>query len=97
MQYGWPKTRSYVETNLMPGANIRSHRRQYLHLGKHSPDSPIERNAMNALKQTIITASLLLAGIASATNARADVLEIKIDDQITPASAEATTSAITRA
>ncbi|MEK6409812.1 MAG: nodulation protein NfeD [Acidobacteriota bacterium] len=52
---------------------------------------------MNALRQTIIIVALLLVVIASATNARADVLELKIDDQITPASAEVITSAIARA
>ena len=52
---------------------------------------------MNARRQVIITASLLLVVIALSGNARADVLEIKIDDQITPASAEVITSAITRA
>jgi len=52
---------------------------------------------MNALRQTIITAALLLVLIALPTSARADVLELKIDDQITPATAEVITSAITRA
>ncbi|HSB10329.1 MAG TPA: nodulation protein NfeD [Blastocatellia bacterium] len=48
---------------------------------------------MTALKQTLLFAALMLV----VTNARADVLELKIDDQITPASAEVITSAITRA
>lgn len=53
---------------------------------------------MNALiRSPIIAALLLLVAIASATEARADVLELKLDDQITPASAEVITSAITRA
>jgi membrane-bound serine protease (ClpP class) len=52
---------------------------------------------MNALRQTIIIAALLLVVVASATSARGDVLQLKIDDQITPASAEVITSAITRA
>src|SRR6185295_8493828 len=51
---------------------------------------------MNALRQiSIVAALLLIAGVSS--SARADVLELKIDDQITPASAEVITSAITRA
>ena len=52
---------------------------------------------MTALRHTIIIAALLLVGVASAPSARGDVLELKIDDQITPASAEVITSAITRA
>lgn len=52
---------------------------------------------MNALRQTTITAALMLVVIASATNARGDVLGLKIDDQITPASAEIIVSAIARA
>lgn len=51
---------------------------------------------MKALGKLIIIAALVL-GVASAVTARADVLELKIDDQITPASAEIITSAITRA
>jgi membrane-bound serine protease (ClpP class) len=42
-------------------------------------------------------AGALLAVMALTGTARADVLEIKLDDQITPASAEVITSAITRA
>ena len=52
---------------------------------------------MNALRHIIIIAALLLVVVASTTNARGDVLQLKIDDQITPASAEVITSAITRA
>ncbi len=52
---------------------------------------------MNALRQTMVTAALLLVALASAANARADVLELRIDDQINPASAEVIMSAIARA
>src|SRR5262249_48440992 len=52
---------------------------------------------MNALRQTLIVGALLIIVIGSATSARADVLELKIDDLITPAVAEVITSAITRA
>jgi len=52
---------------------------------------------MNALRQTLITAALLLVVLASAADSRADVLELKIDDQINPASAEVIISAIARA
>jgi membrane-bound serine protease (ClpP class) len=50
---------------------------------------------MNALKKIIITAGLLLVVIAA--DASANVLELKIDDQINPASAEVIASAIARA
>lgn len=52
---------------------------------------------MNALRQTTIIAALLLIAVAGAAGARADVLQLKIDDQITPASAEVILSAIARA
>jgi membrane-bound serine protease (ClpP class) len=52
---------------------------------------------MNALKQIVLAASLLLIFIIAETNARADVLHLKLDDQITPASAEVITSAIQKA
>lgn len=52
---------------------------------------------MNALREKLVLAALLIVMIGSATNARADVLELKIDDLITPAVAEVITSAITRA
>jgi membrane-bound serine protease (ClpP class) len=48
---------------------------------------------MNAIKQIILAASLFLVVIAAETGARADVLRLKLDDQITPASAEVITSA----
>lgn len=52
---------------------------------------------MRALNKLILSVALLAAFAALAAEARADVLELKIDDQITPASAEVITSAITRA
>jgi membrane-bound serine protease (ClpP class) len=52
---------------------------------------------MNALKQIILAASLLLIFTIAETSARADVLHLKLDDQITPASAELVTSAIQHA
>ncbi|HEX8183197.1 MAG TPA: nodulation protein NfeD, partial [Blastocatellia bacterium] len=52
---------------------------------------------MNALKRTTLAASLLLFFVAAASSARADVLRLKLDDQITPASAEFITSAIQQA
>jgi len=52
---------------------------------------------MNSLRQLIIAAAVLAATTAFARNASADVLELKIDDQITPASAEVIISAIDRA
>src|SRR4029434_5043894 len=51
---------------------------------------------MNA-KKTIIAAALCLWMIAANTGARADVLNLKLDDQITPASAEVVASAVARA
>ena len=51
---------------------------------------------MNAQK-TIIAAALWLLMIAANTGARADVLRLKLDDQITPASAEIVESAVARA
>jgi membrane-bound serine protease (ClpP class) len=52
---------------------------------------------MNALKRTIVAASVLLALIVAAPVARADVLRLKLDDQITPASAELIAAAIEQA
>lgn len=52
---------------------------------------------MKALRRLILAAAVLAAAAAFAHNARADVLELKIDDQISPASAEVVTSAIERA
>jgi len=52
---------------------------------------------MNALRQTLVLAALLITLIGSAATARADVLELKIDDLITPAVAEVIASAVTRA
>jgi membrane-bound serine protease (ClpP class) len=52
---------------------------------------------MNALKKLLLIASLLLVTDAASSNARADVLRLHLDDQITPASAEVVTSAIDRA
>src|SRR5437867_12264274 len=49
---------------------------------------------MKALRHSIIAAAVLAV---AATIAQADVLELKIDDLITPAIAEVITSAITRA
>src|SRR5215510_31247 len=51
---------------------------------------------MNAQK-TIIAAALWLLMIAANTGARADVLHLKLDDQITPASAQVIASAVARA
>src|SRR5215468_4117509 len=51
---------------------------------------------MNAQK-TIIAAALWLLMIAANTGARADVLRLRLDDQITPASAEVVESAVARA
>src|SRR5262245_29143127 len=51
---------------------------------------------MNAQK-TITAAALWLLMIAANTGARADVLNLKLDDQITPASAEVVASAVARA
>jgi membrane-bound serine protease (ClpP class) len=53
------------------------------------------REIMHTLRFTIIGAALLL--FIAVVSASADVLELKIDDQITPASAEVITSAIERA
>ena len=52
---------------------------------------------MSALRQTIVNCALLVVVMASASTARADVLQLEIDDQITPASAEVITAAIARA
>jgi membrane-bound serine protease (ClpP class) len=52
---------------------------------------------MSAFKRIIITASLLLVFILAQATARADVHRLKLDDQITPASAEFIASAIERA
>ena len=52
---------------------------------------------MNALKQILLYASLLLIFTIAETSACADVLHLKLDDQITPASAEVITSAIEQA
>ena len=52
---------------------------------------------MNALRPHFITAFLLFGIVWAAPNARADVLHLKLDDQITPASAEIIASAIDRA
>ncbi|HXG94808.1 MAG TPA: nodulation protein NfeD [Blastocatellia bacterium] len=50
---------------------------------------------MDALRKIFITAALVV--VALATDARADILSLKLDDQITPASAEVILSAIDRA
>src|SRR5712692_11146918 len=50
---------------------------------------------MHTLRFAIVAAAVFL--IIAAACARADVLELKLDDQITPASAEVVTSAIARA
>ena len=52
---------------------------------------------MNAFSKTLSAAALLLAFAVTEPAARADVLRLKLDDQITPASAEVITSAIARA
>jgi membrane-bound serine protease (ClpP class) len=52
---------------------------------------------MSAFKRIIIIASLLLISVVAGTSARADVLHLKLDDQITPASAEFIASAIRQA
>jgi membrane-bound serine protease (ClpP class) len=52
---------------------------------------------MNALKALFITAFLFFTVVLAVPVARADVLHLKLDDQITPASAEVITSAIARA
>jgi membrane-bound serine protease (ClpP class) len=52
---------------------------------------------MKALGQLLIAAGLLVVPGLFGREARADVLELKIDDLITPAVAEVITSAITRA
>lgn len=52
---------------------------------------------MNSLKRIILAASLLLIFTIAETSARADVLHVKLDDQITPASAELIASAIQQA
>jgi membrane-bound serine protease (ClpP class) len=52
---------------------------------------------MNALKRLFIGAFLFFTFLLAATNAPADVLHLKLDDQITPASAEIIASAIARA
>src|SRR5262249_60330212 len=48
-------------------------------------------------QKTIIAAAFWLLMIAANTGARADVLRLKLDDQITPASAEVVESAVARA
>ena len=48
-------------------------------------------------QKTIAAAALWLLMIAANTGARADVLNLKLDDQITPASAEVVASAVARA
>jgi membrane-bound serine protease (ClpP class) len=57
----------------------------------------LEHAIMNALRTLFITAFFLLGIVCAAPNARADVLHLKLDDQITPASAEIIASAIDRA
>lgn len=52
---------------------------------------------MSALRQTVVAFALMVVVMASASNTRADVLQLQIDDQITPASAELITAAIARA
>ena len=52
---------------------------------------------MSAFKRIIIIASLLFISVVAGTSARADVLHLKLDDQITPASAEFIASAIRQA
>ncbi|MFL6277796.1 MAG: NfeD family protein [Blastocatellia bacterium] len=52
---------------------------------------------MTTLKKTLLTAALLLMANVTGQTARADVLRLRLSDQITPASAEVITSAIARA
>src|SRR5436190_2955886 len=52
---------------------------------------------MKPVRQLIITAAIIAASAAFGINARADVLELRIDDQISPASAEVIISAIDHA
>ena len=52
---------------------------------------------MNAIKKIFSTAALLLFLTSTGATARADVLRLTLDDQITPASAEVIASAIARA
>ncbi|HSO75008.1 MAG TPA: nodulation protein NfeD [Blastocatellia bacterium] len=52
---------------------------------------------MNALKRLSIASFFLFAFVLAATSAGADILHLKLDDQITPASAEIIASAIARA
>src|SRR5918911_1543919 len=52
---------------------------------------------MRAVKKTLFAILLLLAVASAAAVARADVLRLTLNDQITPASAEVITSAIDRA
>jgi len=52
---------------------------------------------MNALKTTLVAIVALLAIVINGQAARADVLRLTLNDQITPASAEFITSAIDRA
>ncbi len=52
---------------------------------------------MKAVRKTLFALALLLALASAETAARADVLRLTLNDQITPASAEVITSAIDRA
>src|SRR2546423_5182861 len=52
---------------------------------------------MTTLKKTLLAAALLLILNVTGQTARADVLRLRLSDQITPASAEVITSAIARA
>jgi membrane-bound serine protease (ClpP class) len=52
---------------------------------------------VNALRYKILVAATLLLLAAAGNEARADVLRLRLDDQITPASAEVIVSAIARA
>jgi membrane-bound serine protease (ClpP class) len=52
---------------------------------------------MNARKRILITLALLFIALTASVTARADVLRLKLDDAITPASAEVIASAIDRA
>lgn len=52
---------------------------------------------MTTLKKTLLVAALLLIANVTGQTARADVLRLRLSDQITPASAEVITSAIARA
>ena len=52
---------------------------------------------MNALRKTLFAIALLLAFAITEQAARAEVLRLTLNDQITPASAEVITAAIDRA